>query len=222
MDNLELIRLSECLRDNWQRANPLFATGNDPRSSDNMLLLLLYGGLHKAASYGWQNAGRTLVDKTYLAILAQCTQLDMQGLSTDELAARLDGFIRQELAPRWQTVCQSHGDNGLELTQQLLDAASLALFETPNAYAAVGQILFYLCPHLPLEPYASPPLACAQQLKALPVLARPQVFAGDAQQQALIRQLIEGSDWWRRRVLCAWRAHMQIMPTPPEGGLIRP
>ncbi|SFU09904.1 hypothetical protein [Pseudomonas marincola] len=214
LSNLELTRMSECLRNHWQRANPRFATGNDPRSSDNMLLLLLYGSLHKAAGYGWQNAGRTLIDKTYLRILAQCTQLDMHGLSADELAARLDGFIRREVAPRWETLSQSAAEKGPELAQQLLVSASDALFDGSDECRATSQILFYLCPRLPILPNHPQPVAQTDQLRELPIFARPQCFAGDTQQQVFIRQLIESSDWWPRRVLSAWHLHAQTAPMP--------
>ncbi|MGX5220469.1 hypothetical protein [Pseudomonas sp. S9] len=205
MDNPGLIHTSERLCVGWQQPNPLFAGGNDQRSSENGLLLLFYGNLQKAAGYEWQNAGRALIDKTYLRIVGQCTGLDMQGLSADELAARLDGFIRRELAPRWDLIRRSHGNAGIELTRELLDKASQVLFEAPVMHAQTGPILFYLCPHLPLL-IGEHPLADQEQLNSLPVLPRPQVFTGGAQQQALIRQLIEGSDWWRRRVFSAWQS----------------
>ncbi len=213
MDNRDLIHISDNLCTHWQHPNPLFAGGNDHRSSENSLLLLFYGNLHKAAGYNWQNAGRTLIDKTYLRILGLCTDMDMQGLSTDELAARLDSFIRRELMPRWQLVRQSHGSEGLELAQELLDSAGHALFEAPSMHKQTSQILFYLCPQLPLL-VSEQPLACQEQLNTLPVLPRPLTFAGDAQQQALIRQLIEGSDWWRRRVLGAWRSQAERAVSP--------
>lgn len=213
MDNRKLIESSERLCRQWQQPSPLFAGGNDLRSSENSLLLLFYGSLHKAAGYGWQNAGRSLIDKTYLRILGHCTQLDMHGLSADEVAARLDGFIRRELAPRWTTVRQSQGSEGLALTQELLESASEALFEAPEMQAQSSRILFYLCPQLPLL-CGEQPLACQERLSALPILPRPQTFSGDAQQQALIRQLVEGSDWWRRRVLSAWQSQAALIASP--------
>jgi hypothetical protein len=214
LDNLRLVQIGEHLRQAWQQPHPAFASGNDARSSENALLLQLYGSLVKAAGCGWQNAGRTLVDKTYLRILKDCSGLDFQGLSVDELAARLDGFIRQELAPRWGQIAESRGAEGLPLATELFDACSLALFASAQVHRATRQLLFYLCPQLPLLPCPSDSQQSSdEQLQAyqtllpqLPVLPRPQQFAGDAQQQALIRQLIEGSDWWRRRVLAAWQA----------------
>lgn len=214
LDNLRLVQLGERLRQAWQQPHPAFASGMDARSSENALLLQLYGSLAKAAGCGWQNAGRTLIDKTYLRILKDCSGLDFQGLSVDELAARLDGFIRQELTPRWGQITESRGAEGLPLATELLEACSLALFASAHVHRATRQLLFYLCPQLPLVPCPSDSQQSSdEQLQAyqtllpqLPVLPRPQQFAGDAQQQALIRQLIEGSDWWRRRVLAAWQA----------------
>ncbi|WP_339510949.1 hypothetical protein [Pseudomonas sp. RL_15y_Pfl2_60] len=212
-DNPGLIHASQQLCSHWQQPNPRFAGGNDQRSSENGLLLLFYGSLQKAAGYDWQNAGRSLIDKTYLRMLGQCTGLDMQGVSADELAARMDGFIRSELAPRWDHIRQCHDSAGLELAQELLDRASHMLFEMPGMQAQTSPILFYLCPHLPLL-IGEQPLANQEQLNALPVLPRPQLFAGNAQQQALIRQLIEGSDWWRRRVLSLWRCQAERVASP--------
>lgn len=212
LDNLRLVQLGERLRQAWQQPHPAFASGRDVRSSENALLLQFYGSLVKAAGCGWQNAGRTLVDQTYLRILKDCSGLDFQGLSVDELAARLDSFIRHELAPRWAQIAESRGAEALQLAAELLEACSLALFASARVQAATHQLLFYLCPQLPLLPCPSDPRQHADaQLQAfqpllaqLPVLPRPRQFAGDAQQQALIRQLIEGSDWWRRRVLADW------------------
>ncbi|WPC06053.1 hypothetical protein SBP02_04680 [Pseudomonas benzenivorans] len=212
LDNLRIVQLGERLREAWQQPHPAFASGRDARSSDNGLLLQCYGNLTRAAGAAWQNAGRTLIDKTYLRMLKDCAGLDFLGLSADELAARLDGFIRRELAPRWAQLEQWRGAEGLEPALALLEAGNRALFDDAGGYPATSWLLFYLCPQLPLLPVpagAAPHawLQRAQELQAqLPVLPRPRLFAGDAREQALIRQLIEGSDWWRRRVLAAWLA----------------
>ncbi|UVJ44697.1 hypothetical protein NVV94_03615 [Pseudomonas sp. LS1212] len=216
LDHLRLVQLGERLRQSWPQPHPAFASGMDARSSENALLLQFYGNLAKAAGLGWQNAGRTLVDKTYLRILKDCFGLDFHGFSEDELAARLDGFIRQELAPRWGQIVGSCGTEDLPLAAELLKACNLALFASEQVQTATRQLLFYLCPQLPQLPCLSEPQKSIDKqlqiyqalLPKLPVLPRPQQFAGDADQQALIRQLIEGSDWWRRRVLAAWQAEM--------------
>jgi hypothetical protein len=208
-----LVQLGDRLRRAWSQPHPAFASGMDARSSENALLLQFYGSLAKAAGFGWQNAGRTLVDKTYLRIMKDCFGLDFQGLSEDELAARLDGFIRQELAPRWEEILESCRTEGLPLAAKLLKACSLTLFASDRVQTATRQLLFFLCPQLPQMPCPGETDRGAEEdwqiyqalLSQLPVLTRPQQFAGDAHQQALIRQLIEGSDWWCRRVLAAWQ-----------------
>lgn len=211
-DRLHLVQLAEHLRQAWSRPHPAFASGMDTRSSENALLLQLHGNLVKASGLGWQNAGRTLIDKTYLRILKVCFGLDFHGFGEDELAARLDGFIRQALAPRWGQVIASVGSEGLSLASELLEACNGALFASERLQAATQQVLFYLCPHLPFLPCPGDPAQSAEHYQALfrtlPPLPRPQQFAGNAQQQALIRQLVEGSDWWGRRVLSARQAEM--------------
>ncbi|MCO7564532.1 hypothetical protein NJI34_18770 [Pseudomonas sp. S 311-6] len=211
-DRLRLVQLAEQLRQAWSRPHPAFASGMDARSSENALLLQFHGSLVKAAGLGWQNAGRTLVDKTYLRILKDCFGLDFHGFAEDELAARLDGFIRQALAPRWGQIIGSGGSEGLPLASELLDACNGALFASERLQAATHQVLFYLCPHLPFLPGFGELAQGAEQHQALvcslPPLPRPQQFAGSTQQQVLIRQLVEGSDWWGRRVLSARQAEM--------------
>ncbi|MBA1202813.1 hypothetical protein G7009_13795 [Pseudomonas capeferrum] len=214
--HLRLAQLGERLRQTWLQPHRAFASGMDARSSENALLLNFHGSVAKAAGLGWQNAGRTLVDKTYLRILKDCFGLDFLGFSEDELAARLDGFIRQELAARWVQIAGNCGAEGLQLADQLLKACNLALFASEHVQTPTRQLMFYLCPQLPQLPYLSEPqksidnpLQTYQALLAtLPVLPRPRQFAGDAHQQALIRQVIEGSDWWPRRVLAAWQAEV--------------
>lgn len=213
LDNRRIAQLGERLRQTWQEPHPAFASGRDLRSSDNALLLQCYGNLARAAGSAWQNAGRTLVDKTYLRILKDCAGLDFQGLTVDELAARLDAFIHCELAPRWAEIGASRETEGLELALTLLEAGARTLFNDPRGRPVTSHLLFYLCPQLPLLPCPAEPadypmyLQRSQALLAqLPVLPRPRHFAGDAREQALIRQLIEGSDWWRRRVLASWLA----------------
>jgi len=205
----------------WQNPNPDCATGNDPRSSDNGLLLLFHGRLAHAADYAWQNAGRTLVDKTYLRILFSGAALDYQGLSVDELAARLDAFIREQLVPRWDALAENPeaGPRG-----HLIESLEAGLFGEPGNGEVGSQILFWLCPRLPLLPQSRATLrglelladgqlgldasdyqhAGTALLRELPVLPAPRHFAGNPDEQRRIRQLIENSDWWRRRVLALW------------------
>jgi hypothetical protein len=46
--------------------------------------------------------------------------------------------------------------------------------------------------------------ACDALLLEMPLLPAPRQFAGNSDQQCRVRQLIENSDWWRRRVLAEW------------------
>ncbi len=205
----------------WRNPNPDCATGNDPRSSDNGLLLLFHGSLAHAADYAWQNAGRTLVDKTYLRILFSGAALDYQGLSADELAARLDSFIREQLVPRWVALTENAE---AEPPGRLIESLEAGLFGEPGNGEVGSQILFWLCPRLPLLPKNHAGLrglelladgqlgldasdyqhACAALLEEMPVLPAPRQFAGNPDEQRRVRQLIENSDWWRRRVLAQW------------------
>jgi len=74
----------------WETPFPGFASGHDPRTSDNALLTLLYGGLVHAADHDWLNAGRRLIDKTYIDMLWHVQDLtNMRAIRPEQIAAAL-------------------------------------------------------------------------------------------------------------------------------------
>lgn len=206
----------------WQQPHPDFTSGKDARSSENALLVLMYGGLEKAARYGWLNAGRTLVDKTYLRILWMTQQLAPTGVSFDELASRLDGFIRRELQPRWDNLDGLEHDSRHELAQALVEQLQAQVFQSTDQLESATTVLFFLCPQLPVFIYTKAPGAqtepatdyprwhqsCRQRL--IPLLPRacsstPSAHYGTAQEQQLITRLLSQTDWWPRRLLSQQR-----------------
>jgi hypothetical protein len=211
----------ELLR-NWQQPHPDFTSGQDDRSSENALLVLLYGGLEKAARYGWLNTGRTLVDKTYLRILWVTQRLAPTGISFDELAARLDGFIRRELQPHWDTLDGLEHHARHELAQVLVEQLQAQVFQSTAQLESATALLFFLCPQLPVFAYESTTNAgnipatdypgwhqsCRQRLIALLPQAcgtTPSATYGTVQEQQLITRLLAQSDWWPRRLLAQRR-----------------
>nr|WP_067291549.1 hypothetical protein [Marinobacterium profundum] len=207
------------LPQSWQQPHPDFTSGLDARSSENALLVLMYGGLEKAARYGWLNAGRTLIDKTYLRILWITQQLAPTGISFDELASRLDGFIRRELQPRWDELDSLEHDARHELAIALVEEFQAQVFQGTDQLEAATSVLFFLCPQLPVFRYTDPQSvpasdypawhqSCRQRLIALlPQVCSTTPFAhyGTAQEQQLITRLLAQSDWWPRRLLSQQR-----------------
>jgi hypothetical protein len=197
----------------WSQPHPYFTSGTDMRSSDNALLVLLYGGLEKASRYGWLNAGRTLIDKTYLRILWITQQLEPPGISFDELASRLDGFIRAELQPVWDTLAELEHEERHALAVTLVARVQAQVFQRDDQLASASVLLFFLCPQLPVfvyrqggenADYVSWHQTCRRRLaNVLPLVghAVPSPSYGTAQEQLLISRLLNQGDWWVRRLL---------------------
>ncbi|MFC6671034.1 hypothetical protein [Marinobacterium aestuariivivens] len=209
-DTTPLRKTSQVARERWQQPHPSFSSGRDPRSSENAMLVLFYGSLEKAARYGWLNAGRTLVDKTYLRILWTARALPGNGLSFDEMAARLDSFIRAELQPQWVQLAQPGATERDIRAIELVETARLQLFGPASDADAASEVLFFLCPQLPVFPcrgigagrYAGFHQGCLQQLRALKDQDEcPTAGYGQPRERELIDTLLAQSDWWPRRLL---------------------
>ena len=106
----------------WQSPFPGFTSGSDIRTSDNALLVHLYGGLEHAANNDWLNAGRRLIDKTYVDMLWHVQNLlPLRACKPESVAASLDTFITEEIKPAWPGLYQLDEagniiDDGIELT----------------------------------------------------------------------------------------------------------
>jgi hypothetical protein len=81
----------------WNNANPKVGTGFDRRSSNNGLLAIMYGSLERAHHFNWLNAGRTLVDKTYIQLLFQAKQLTAISVTHHDITLQLELFVRANL-----------------------------------------------------------------------------------------------------------------------------
>lgn len=212
--NTELIR-------RWSQPHPAFASGQDPRSSDQSLLGFFFGGLENAARYQWQNAGRTLIDKTYLSILWAALELEKPSIGFDRLAACLDDFIRQKLAEEWCELDDLEHEHRHQFAIDLVTDASQQLFGSQHNEEHASLILFFLCPQLPIFPYSdrhqkavgqllSPSItidgyadyhqACRGLLALnLPFLGT--VATPSSASTASISTVLRQTDWWQRRLL---------------------
>lgn len=206
----------------WQRPHPDFASGHDSRSSENGLLNLFYGSLERASRYEWLNAGRTLVDKTYLRILWTSCELPPQAATFDQLASDLDSFIRQQLTPRWDQIDELDHNQRHQLAIELVDCAAMDLFRGNPDWQAASMLLFFLCPQLPVFPWhpslqgqtgaesgETPANYSDYHQRCRPLLALklphctepPKASLGDERQCKAVNQLLARSDWWARRSL---------------------
>ncbi|MEH6652051.1 MAG: hypothetical protein V7707_18670 [Motiliproteus sp.] len=214
--NAELIR-------RWTLPHPNFSSGQDPRSSEQSLLELFYGGIENAARYQWQNAGRTLIDKTYLSILWTALELDKPTIGFENLAANLDSFIRRELTERWSEFDELDHEAHHQLAVTLVTDASQQLFGSQSNEGHASNILFFLCPQLPIFPYSEQHRSAVQTLLAesaidisidgysdyhqacRQLLARTLPFlcsaAAPRSATADINAVLRQTDWWQRHLL---------------------
>ena len=216
--------LSSEVLDRWSNPHPDFASGRDPRTSERGLLGLFYGNINRAAAFNWLNAGRTLIDKTFLRILWTTESLESTGLSFDEMASRVDHFVRQELAPLWDELDELDHEQRHELALQLVEKAATGLLGSQYNESAASRLLFFLCPQLPVFPfsyghlqvllelcpeaqisnYADYHSVCRQLLaKNLPKVypQLPESLGQDNNEYVAVNQILSQGDWWPRRIL---------------------
>lgn len=206
---------------NWAAPCPHTGSGHDPRSSENGLLAIMYANLEHSARLNWLNAGRTLVDKTYINILWQTAGLPAIGVPAHNIASDLDAFIRHHLQPVWDEIEQLDHADKHQLAITLVELAADTVFGSGYQEQAASWVLYYLCPQLPIFPlsdqlcramgiaadgsqtsYADYHQACRQQFShLLPRIHSPIPSAqyGSEREIDIINQLLRGSDWWQRR-----------------------
>jgi hypothetical protein len=212
----------------WQAPWTGFASGRDPRSSDNALLVLTYGGLVHAAQHEWLNAGRRLIDKTYIDILWHVQRLTaLRTCRPEQIAAALDNFIRDQIAPLWDGLEDRNAPHKGELARRWVAEMAQQCCGSLLSEPAASRLLFFLCPMLPLYNFsrghllalellghpvrgddyhayaATADRAYCEMSGALYTLPRPTPLFGDTSQRRLIQQMLDDGDWWQRRVFDA-------------------
>ncbi|MCP3869620.1 MAG: hypothetical protein GY703_16315 [Gammaproteobacteria bacterium] len=209
----------------WQEPFSGFASGQDPRTSDQTLRGLMYGGLEHAARYGWLNAGRRLIDKTYIDMLWHVQGLtNMRAVRPEQVSAALDGLIQETVRTVWHELAGLGNEEKVDLAACWVGLFAQQGFGTLYSKAAASRLLFFLLPMLQLfnlsrghlmvldklgcpssgddyQSYAeSAGRAYLDVYDSLRMLPRPTPVLSDSAQQQLIQQLLNDSDWWERRV----------------------
>lgn len=225
-DQIQAARDTAALR--WQSPYRGFASGFDTRTSDNALLVQIYGGLNHAANHEWLNAGRRLIDKTYINMLWHVQSLlPMSACSPESISAALDNFILEHIRPIWLALPKLSDSKKQDLAESLAKQAATALFGSLKSEVAASRLLFILCPTLPIYNlslgnqlalrtlgYApadnsypafvqSCNAGCKSIIQQIESLALPQPAFGSLSEQALISELLHDHDWWTRRVFDA-------------------
>lgn len=210
----------------WSVPCPRAGTGFDIRSSENGLLTIMYGSLERASHFGWLNAGRTLVDKTYIQLLWQVKQLPYFGLTHHDIATQLELFIREHLQPIWADIDKITVIKKQKLASRLINIAASTLFGNRHQEQAASWLLFYLCPQLPIFPiihhllnatsqnhtvtYSKKPHQTVnyynkissrylyEKSQSLNHYILPTVNYGNEKEQTIINTMLINSDWWSR------------------------
>ena len=221
--HLETARAAALSR--WGQPYAGFASGHDRRTSDQGLLTLLYGGLEHAANYHWLNAGRRLIDKTYIDMLWHVQGLtDLRSVRPEQIAAALDPFIIDVIRPAWRDLPYLADSERLEISISWVEQMAGRCFGSVYSEAAASRLLFFLAPMLPVfnqsrghhmaldkvghRPADQGYQAFAQAAGAayrdlLPRLLdhpSPDPSIPDPRQGELLNRLLEQTDWWTRRV----------------------
>lgn len=211
----------------WSTPCSQVGTGFDIRSSENGLLTMMYGSLERASHFGWLNAGRTLVDKTYIQLLWQAKQLPSFGLTHHDIATQLELFIRAHLQPIWVDIDTITLVKKQKLANSLINIAASTLFGDRHQEQAASWLLFYLCPQLPIFPVTHRLLNAISQSHTLTSIKEshqtvdynnnqiatrylyeksqplnhyvlPTASYGNEKEQTIINTMLINSDWWSR------------------------
>ncbi|MCB1800353.1 MAG: hypothetical protein KDI82_01565 [Gammaproteobacteria bacterium] len=238
-----VIRAHEAALQRWNDPFPGFASGHDRRTSDAALLGQFYGGLEYAAAHDWLNAGRRLIDKTYVDMLWHVQELTrMRARQPEQIAAALDDFIRDLVAPRWPTLWSLPEIEKQALAVDWVEYLAGHGFGSLHSEAAASRLLFYLCPMLPVfnlstghqlgllamngtaesDSYrdfsAHAQLAYGRIAPSLSTVTRPTAMIGDRAQATVVDRVLDDSDWWERRVFDQLlRDHAPVGATPMFG-----
>jgi hypothetical protein len=212
----------------WESPFSGFAAGWDKRSSDNALLNLFYGGLVHVAHYDWLNAGRRLIDKTYVDILWHVQDLlDLKARTPEQIAAALDGFISGTLKEMWESLAPDNREDSLELARKLVKQLAGEGFGSVYSEQAASRLLYFLVPMLPIYNlcptnvealkshgyqsdsddyggFADISEQAFQQLRPrLQHYAPPKPVFGSESNRELVERLLGETDWWHRRLFHA-------------------
>jgi hypothetical protein len=219
----------------WRQPCADFASGQDPRTSDEGLLRLTYGGLVHAARFDWLNAGRRLIDKTYVDMLWHVQELTgMRTVQPAAIAAALDGFIVDTVRPAWHDLPRLSAEDGLAVSIDWTEQMARRCFGSLHSELAASRLMFFLLPMLPVFNLSRGHLAALDRVghpsadagyRAFAQAAMsayrehfsepgrftpPPVSARDPQQAELVRDLLAQTDWWPRRVFDAYLRRIAI------------
>ena len=208
----------------WRAPFAGFASGHDPRTSDQALLGLTYGSLVHAARYDWSNAGRRLIDKTYVDMLWHVQQLtNLRAVRPEQVSAALDAFIGDAVQAQWHELAQLSPRQAFDLAADWVHQLAGRCFGSIQSELAASRLAFYLFPMLPLFNLSSGHIIALRRLGYPPEAPGYHGFADAAmsaydahkpvlltfpappvdtttQRHDLVSALLRETDWWPRRV----------------------
>lgn len=220
---IQSVFTSACKR--WDQPHPEYTSGFDSRSSEQGMLALFYGGLAHAADYNWLNAGRALIDKTYLNLLWQVEKIpNLQAVPPEKIAMSLDQFIRNNLAPVWHDLTSMEESEQRKLSKAWTTLLADSCFGSIQHTQAASYLAFYLFPMLPVIPFRPEFVSVLNNLgfdtqsnqsgdffdtadqvyrhvkPRLQTFPAPQVSHPNSEDKTAMHHILNNSDWWHRRL----------------------
>lgn len=201
----------------WNNPHPDFTSGFDKRTSDNALLVHMYGGLQHAADHEWLNAGRRLIDKTCISMLWTARSLPpIPATPAERISASLDSYVQETVQHHWDSLSELKTPERQGYATKTIIQCTHRLFgSTPNKHAA-NHLAFFLFPMLPIfcgnqtavtktdGPSHHTNLTVDQiyqnEKPKLDQLPKPNAIYGSNTEKALIEKCLLATDWWQRRV----------------------
>ena len=190
----------------WQQP----ACNKNNRSSGNGLLCALYVKIEQAARNNWQDNSALILPADAGLFLQSCKLNDIH-LSDSDLSLRICIFTQDHLQEDWSEYDHMSHQQRQDLTLKLINTAAESIFGNDTEVNAASQLLFYLCPQLPVFP-ASKTLRSAADFKedylnqkqsftlALPdlELTAPEINYGEPHEQLIIEEMLAANNWWQR------------------------
>jgi hypothetical protein len=221
-DSLEKAAISAQLA--WKTSFPGFTSGHDLRTSTNALLVEFFGNVKNASEHEWQNAGRRIIDKTFISMMMHVHSLTaIKSVTPERISASLDNFLQKEVAKYWREISLNQFTN-LDLALNWHKQLSITVIGSNPADSFTSYLMFYMLPSFPVIPISKGSLISldipldtpislihemvyknfddfkARYANSEKLCAPPEPIFGTDREMSMINELLLNTDWWQRNL----------------------
>jgi len=208
----------------WKTPFPGFTSGHDLRTSTNALLVEFFGNLINASEHEWQNAGRRIIDKTFISMMMHVHSLSaIKSVTPERISASLDNFLQKEVAKHWKEISRNQFSNR-DLTLKWRKQLSITLIGSNPADSFTSYLMFYMLPSFPVIPVSQGSLIAlgisldtpisliheivyenfdhfkARYANSDKLRVPPEPIFGTDREISMINELLLNTDWWQRNI----------------------